>query len=437
MSLLSWTDQLPEDWEAKPLRSVADYVVSNVDKVSNDDEIPVRLCNYTDVYNNEFITLALDFMLGTASEAEITNFGLKPSDVIITKDSESWNDIGVPALVHETADNLVCGYHLALLRPLEQKMDGAFLFRCIQAEPVRKQLELAANGVTRFGIPKARIGTLMLPVPPLAQQRVIAAYLDHETARLDALAAAKERVLRLLAEKRRALITRAVTRGLDPRVPLRDTGIPWLGEIPAHWSRMQLRRFAHFVTSGSRGWAEHYSDTGSLFVRIGNLTRDSIHLDLTEAQYVEPPEGSEGERTKIQPGDLLFSITAYLGSIAVAPVGLGKAYINQHIALVRLGNAKGLDPVYAGYTSLSDVGQSQLVGQGYGGTKTQLALDDIRELWFPVPPLHEQMAIIRRIEREISAIDELCSSTRRTIALLRERRVALISAAITGQLEVA
>ena len=199
MSLLAWTDQLPDNWEAKPLRSVADYVVSNVDKVPDDDEIPVRLCNYTNVYNNEFITLALDFMQATASEAEIAKFGIAVDDVIITKDSESWDDIGVPALVRETADDLVCGYHLALLRPLKQKVDGAFLFRCLQAKPVRVQLELAASGVTRFGIPKSEIGTMRLPVPPLAQQHTIADYLDRETARLDALVAAKERVLGVLA----------------------------------------------------------------------------------------------------------------------------------------------------------------------------------------------------------------------------------------------
>ena len=245
MSLLAWTDQLPDNWEAKPLRSVADSVVSNVDKVLYDGEIPVRLCNYTDVYNNEFITLALDFMQATASEAEIAKFGVRVDDVIITKDSESWDDIGVPALVRETAGDLVCGYHLALLRPLKQKMDGAFLFRCLQAEPVRVQLELAANGVTRFGIPKSEIGTMRLPVPPLVQQRAIADYLDRETAQLDALVAAKERVLGLLAEKRRALITRAVTRGLDPNVPFRDSGIPWLGEIPAHWKTPPV--YARFV----------------------------------------------------------------------------------------------------------------------------------------------------------------------------------------------
>ena len=242
MTLLAWTDDLPDNWEAKPLRSVADYVVSNVDKVSTDEEVPVRLCNYSDVYHNEFITLALDFMQATASEAEIAKFGVTVDDVIITKDSESWDDIGVPALVRETGHNLVCGYHLALLRPLEEKMAGAFLFRSLQAKPVRAQLELAANGITRFGIPKSGIGTMRVPVPPLPQQRAITDYLDRETAHLDALVAVKERVLALLAEKRRALITRAVTRGLDPDVPLRDSGIPWLGEIPAHW-RMERAKF--------------------------------------------------------------------------------------------------------------------------------------------------------------------------------------------------
>ena len=242
MSFLDWTDRLPVGWEAKPLRSTVDYVVSNVDKVPAEDEAPVRLCNYTDVYNNEFITLALDFMQATASEEEIAKFGLCVDDVAITKDSEAWDDIGVPALVRETASDLVCGYHLALLRPHKQKMDGAFLFRCLQAKSVRVQLELAANGVTRFGIPKSEIGAMTLPVPPLLQQRAIADYLDRETARLDALVAAKERVLGLLAEKRRALITRAVTRGVGDHTPLKDTGAEWLRQVPHHWTSTKIGR---------------------------------------------------------------------------------------------------------------------------------------------------------------------------------------------------
>jgi type I restriction enzyme, S subunit len=151
VTFLDWTNRLPHGWKAKPLRAAADYVVSNVDKVPAEEETPVRLCNYTDVYNNEFITLTLEFMQATATEDEIAKFGLLVGDVIITKDSESWDDIGVPALVRETASDLICGNHLAILRSREPTLDGAFLFRCLQAKPVRIQLELAANGVTRFG----------------------------------------------------------------------------------------------------------------------------------------------------------------------------------------------------------------------------------------------------------------------------------------------
>ena len=326
------------------------------------------------------------------------------------------------------------GRGLCAIRP-QKHWDARFAWWALHE--ACHQLNFVSTGSTYDAVATEDVGNLLVETTAPSVQRTIADYLDRETARLDALVAAKERILGLLAEKRRALITRAVTRGLDPHAPLRDCGIPWIGEIPEHWSRMQLRRVAQFITSGSRGWAEHYSDSGSLFVRIGNLTRNSIHLDLTSVQYVDPPEGSEGERTKILPGDLLFSITAYLGSIAVAPVGIENAYINQHIALVRLAIEKGLNPVYAGYVSISDIGQAQLVGQGYGGTKTQLALDDVRELWFPMPPLLEQMAIVDRIERETLIIDDLHSATTRTISLFRERRAALITSAVTGRLKVA
>ena len=121
-----------------------------------------------------------------------------------------------------------------------------------------------------------------------------------------------------------------------PRYPdYKDSGIEWLGEVPRHWEVFPLKRDLAFLTSGSRGWADHYSDDGALFIRIGNLTRESIHLDLSDIQRVEVPDGAEGERTKVVAGDVLFSITAYLGSVAVVPDGLETAYVipdpsNQH-----------------------------------------------------------------------------------------------------------
>ena len=424
MSLLAWTEQLPDNWDAQPLRSVADYVVSNVDKLSDDAETEVRLCNYTDVYNNEFIALTLDFMRATASEAEIAKFGLAVGDVLITKDSESWDDIGVPALVRETAEDLVCGYHLALLRPHKGKMDGAFLFRCLQANPVGVQLELAANGITRFGIPKSEIGTLRLPVPPLAQQSVIADYLDRATARLDALVAAKERVLALLAEKRQALITHAVTRGIHPDAPLRDSGIPWLGEIPAHWETERARWL--FEERDER------SDTGDEeLLTVSHLTgvtpRSEKDVNMFEAATMEGYKLCAA-------GDLVVNtLWAWMGAMGVAPVsGIVSPAYNVYVpgasldsdyvdALVRL-------PVFAQEVTRHS--------KGVWSSRLRLYPEGLFAVSLPVPPLSEQREIVAHVASGSELLDGLRNVTERSITLLKERRSALISAAVTGQLDI-
>ena len=424
MSLLAWIDQLPNNWETKPLRSAADYVVSNVDKVPDDDEIPVRLCNYKDVYNNEFITPALDFMQATASEAEIAKFGLAVDDVIITKDSESWDDIGVPALVQETTGDLVCGYHLALLRPFKQKMDGAFLFRCLQAKPVRVQLELAANGITRFGIPKSEIGTMRLPVPPLSQQRAIADYLDRETARLDALVVTKERVLALLAEKRRALITRAVTRGLDPDVPMRDSGIPWLGEIPAHWETERARWL--FRERDER------SDTGEEeLLTVSHLTGVSLRSEKDVNMFEAAT--TEGYKSCLS-GDLVINtLWAWMGAMGVSRVdGIVSPAYNVYEPGARL------DPSYVDALVRLPVFAQEVTrySKGVWSSRLRLYPEGFFAVSLPVPPLSEQREIIFDIANEARKLDELYAATEKTTVLLKERRTALIASAVTGQLEV-
>ncbi|MGI8423962.1 MAG: restriction endonuclease subunit S [Chloroflexota bacterium] len=425
MILLAWSDKLPSGWEAKPLRSIADYVVSNVDKVPSEDEVAVRLCNYTDVYNNEFITLRLGFMQATASAEEISKFGLSVGDVIITKDSESWDDIGVPSLVRETASDLVCGYHLALLRPLAEKMEGAFLLRCIQAKPIRVQLELAANGVTRFGIPKSEIGTLTLPVPPVLQQRAIADFLDRETAQVDALVGAKERVLGLLAEKRRAFITRAVTHGIDPRAPLRNSGIPWLGEIPGHW---QLER-AKYIFRQSALPVRHEDEMVTCF-RDGQVTlrRNRRAEGFTNANLELGYQG-------IRAGQLvLHSMDAFAGAIGVSD-SQGKCS-PEYIICDPL--QPDTDTHYYGLL-LRTMALSGFIQASCAAVRERaprIRFPDFGEMFLPMPPRREQLEIVDRIRGELDRLERLRAANGRTIALLKERRAALIAAAVTGQIAV-
>ena len=220
-----------------------------------------------------------------------------------------------------------------------------------------------------------------------------------------------------------------------PRYPAyKDSGVPWLGEVPAHWEVMYLKRDIEFVTSGARGWAENYADDGDLFIRIGNLTRDSIQLDLSDIQRVVVPESAEVARTQVQAGDVLFSITAYLGSVAVVPDGLGRAFVSQHVALVRPQGNRLLSNWIA-YVSLSHVGKTRLETLGYGGTKVQLSLVDVSSLLIPAPPIYEQAALLQFLDRETAKIDALVAEQEKLITLLKEKRQAVISHAVTKGLD--
>lgn len=261
------------------------------------------------------------------------------------------------------------------------------------------------------------------------------AFLDRETATIDALVAKKERLIELLQEKRAAAITRAVTKGLDTAVPMKESGVGWLGEIPAHWVVSRLKNLARFVTSGSRGWAEHYSDDGPLFLRIGNLNAASIDLDLSDVQHVRPPFGAEGDRTHVRAGDLLISITALIGAVAVVPAGIPAAFVNQHLALVRLSETQA-NVRWIAFCVVSRVGQEQFRANLYGGTKDGLGLDDVRSLFVVAPPLDEQQRIVDRLDRTLSDVDALIAKVRHAIDRLKELRTALISAAVIGKIDV-
>jgi type I restriction enzyme S subunit len=225
---------VPEHWRVFRIRNVCKLLVSNVDKNSNDDEIPVRLCNYVDVYKNDRITGRIAFMRATATQDEIDRFRPRVGDVIITKDSEDWRDIGVPALVAYEAPDLVCGYHLALMRPRSDLVRGAYLFRVLQSQPVAYQFQVSANGVTRYGLSHGAIKGVSIPLPPMDEQDAIVRVLNHVDRLIEKYAGVGAfigkqanavfkrglagRGVALLGEYRTRLIADVVTGKLDVRV---------------------------------------------------------------------------------------------------------------------------------------------------------------------------------------------------------------------------
>ena len=439
---LDWVENLPDRWKAKPLRSLASYVVSNVNKSVLRDEIPVRLCNYTDVYHNEFIDLDLDFMRATASEYEIEKFGLSVGDIIITKDSETWDDIGVPALVRETADDLVCGYHLAILRPDGGIIDGAFLFRCLQAKPVRLQLELSAKGVTRFGLPKSEIGAMTLPVPPLSRQRAITDYLDRETARLDMLVAAKERLLVLLAEKRQALIDDAVTGRINLEFFVHDSEIvtdskesdPTAGRgkvSAAVWTAQRKLKYLAGINNDSLG-EDTDPDLDIRYIDIGSVDSSGNIGRVSTFAFGDAPSRA---RRCVRDGDVIVStVRTYLQAIAQVRNPPENTVASTGFAVIR--PRRDFNVKYCKYALRESSFLAEIEGCSVGVNYPAINATDLAgvRVYTHSPAL--QRAIAAYLDRETRLLDELAAKTRDTIALLKERRIAVIMAAVTGQIDV-
>lgn len=206
-----WLGEIPTHWKVKKLKYVSLVQPSNVDKKSNDKEIPVRLCNYVDVYKNEFITGDIDFMEATAKEDEIQKFKLKIGDVLITKDSETPTDIAVPAFVKIQNDDLVCGYHLAQIRANEEEILGEYIFRVFQSKDFNSNFEIAANGITRYGLGLDAIKSVLIPIPPKEEQKEIVEFILSEVSKIDVITKRIMQEIELIKEYRTSLINEVVT----------------------------------------------------------------------------------------------------------------------------------------------------------------------------------------------------------------------------------
>jgi type I restriction enzyme S subunit len=186
--LSPWVFSLPAEWEFSRLDNVADVIFSNVDKHTFDTEVSVKLCNYVDVYGNDLITCSLDFMEASAEPREIAKFQIKKGDVLATKDSEEADDIAIPALVDEELPGVICGYHLALIRARSKRISGEFIAWAHRSKQFRAQYEAKAVGVTRFGLSQYVFRSALIPLPPIAEQGRINAYLRISCNTIDAIA---------------------------------------------------------------------------------------------------------------------------------------------------------------------------------------------------------------------------------------------------------
>lgn len=344
-------------------------------------------------------------------------------DVVVAKITPCFEN-GKGALIRGTVTGIGFGTtELHVLTP-GPEINGRFLYYLTVEPRFRRLGETCMKGAAgQQRVPEDFLRDFRIAIPPLPQQHAIAEYLDRETARLDELVSAKERVLALLVEKRLGLITRAVTRGLDPHVPIRDSGIPWLGEIPAHWETERARWLFRERDLRSGSGEEELLTVSHL---TGVTRRSEKDVNMFEA------ETTEGYKICLS-GDLVINtLWAWMGAMGVSPVdGIVSPAYNVYEPGVRF------HPSYVDALVRLPVFSQEVTRYSKGVWLSRLRLypEGFFGVSLPVPPLGEQREIIAHIANETGKLGELCAATERTIALLKERRAAIIAAAVTGQID--
>ncbi|WP_404345796.1 restriction endonuclease subunit S [Vreelandella venusta] len=314
---------------------------------------------------------------------------------------------------------------------LSHRVDGRFLYyyaTCFQFGQYSTNTALPSMA-------QEDLANIYMAAPGPSEQALIAAFLDHETARIDALVEEQQRLIELLKEKRRAVISHAVTKGLDPDVPMKDSGVEWIGEVPKHWNVVRIKNVSSFLTSGPRGWSNFINDDGEdVFLQSGDLD-DRLNVFFNKANRISTPQGAEGIRTRLKNNDVVVCITgANTGRVAVVAQVDERVYVNQHLGLIRPQSSLCCSR-FLGYSLASEGGQTYFNVEQYG-LKEGLSLVNLAEAPATLPPIIEQKKIAQHIDTQLSRLDGLSTDATVAIKLLLERRSALISAAITGKIDV-
>jgi len=423
---VEWLGDVPEHWDVKRLKQVCEVFPSNVDKKTYENETPVLLCNYTDVYYNENITPHIDFMAATASADQIKKFTLRGGDTIITKDSETADDIAIAAYVPQDMPGVICGYHLSMIRPREATC-GAFMKRLFDSIYVKSCCAVYANGLTRVGLGQYALDNLEMPFPPKSEQQTIAAFLDRETAKIDALITEQQRLIELLKEKRQAVISHAITTGLNPDVPMKDSGVEWLGEVPEHWETVRLG--ALFKETAEPG----NDELPVLSVSIHNGVSDrEFEDDELERKVVRSEDRSKYKRVKV--GDLVYNMMrAWQGGFGtvVVPGMVSPAYVVARPT--RQIRADFIEQLLRTQQAVEELRRNS---RGVTDFRLRLYWSEFKPIKVALPSIKEQHDIMEFLDRETAKFDELTTEAERAINFLQEHRMALISAAVTGKIDV-
>jgi type I restriction enzyme S subunit len=429
---IEWLGEIPAHWQVRRLKHLASL---NQDALREDTDPGLEIV---------YIDIGGVHSLGHIVKRERLTFASAPSrarrrvqdgDVIVSTVRTYLRAI---ALINNPEPNLVVSTGFAVVRP-GNELTTDYAAYALRAPYFVERVVANSKGVSFPAINESEMATYALVVPPVHEQRAIAAFLDREAARIDALVAKKERLNELLQEQRSAVVTRAVTKGLDPNGRMKNSGVEWLGEIPAHWECLTLARVTPSRCDGPFGSglkSGHYANSGVRVVRLQNIGWAEF-LDSDRAYIEEAYAGELGDHSVVG-GDLLIAGLGDeghpVGRACTAPEGIEPAMVKADCFRFRLDQRRFL-PRFAAY-QLSAMASSAAGSWATGATRSRMNLTTTAARKVVLPPLDEQRAIVEILDREGERFRALMGRVHDAIDRLQELRIALVSAAVTGKIDV-
>jgi type I restriction enzyme S subunit len=423
---VEWLGEVPEGWEIRPVKAAFEVIGGTTPK---SDVTEYWDGEITWVTPADLSNLPSRFIFDSARQ--ITKAGLDSCGTTIVPKGSVVLSVRAPIGSLAIAGREVCTNQGCKALVPKRTSNPDFFYFVLEA--AREALNTLGRGSTFLELSGDQLAAFRVPLPPLPEQTAIAAFLDRETAKIDALVAEQRRLIDLLKEKRQAVISHAVTKGLNPNAPLKTSGIDWLGDVPEGWEVGPLKRF--WSVTDCKHLTADFVEDGFPLASIREV--QSRFIDLSEAKRTTAEYYNqliEGGR-KPFPGDLIFSRNATVGQVSQVSESHPPFAMGQDVCLLRkMDKEYAADYMQAFFDSF--FAEKQLDVLMIGATFKRVNVDAIRNLIVVCPTASEQGQIGKHIQIKSGEFDSLTDTAETAIAILQERRAALISAAVTGKIDV-
>ena len=430
--------EIPNHWELVRLRHIAELNPSKSDVADLPPDLPVTFLPMEAIKEDGTLVRKQSKPLESVRNG-YTFF--RENDVAIAKITPCFEN-GKGAVMRGLLNGIGFGTtELIVLRPKEGRTTSDYLHWLFVSSYFRHTGESSMYGAGgQKRVPDDFVRNFSIPLPPLPEQRAIATFLDRETAKIDALVAEQRRLIALLKEKRQAVISHAVTKGLDPTVPMKDSGIESLGDVPEHW---EVKRVKHAICSIEQGWSPQCENAPALddnqwgVLKVGSVNYGKFTPSENKSL---PATLTPQPELAIRQGDLLISranTTELVGSAAVAELDYGNLMLCDKLYRLRMDHSTLL-PTFLCHVLNSKASREpiEIGATGASASMKNIAQSVILELWFAAPSIEEQSQVVTAIKERWDKTTALIDEAVHAIALLQERRTALISAAVTGKIDV-